>query len=1204
MASIDSLNIQITANATSASRAIDNLVEKLDGLSTSLNRINGSSLNGLANGVQRLGTAMQTMNSVRASDFTRLARNLTALGNVNTASLNSAASSMTHLTRAFNNLGGVSANATQVGELARNISRLGGANVQRAITNLPQLATALNNLMATLSRTPRVSQNLIQMTNALANLASQGNRVGSASNMLVNGLNRTHAAARRTSKSVTSLAAAFGKFYANFFLLVRGIKALGRSIESTGDYTEAFNYYTVTFGKIASKWDENWANYGDENARNYGNAFVTEMNDTFKKLSGVSYDPKTGLLSETGLKNLGLNIKDVTEYAAQLASMMDAVGHSGEVTLATTKAFTKLAADISSLTNRDYTEVGGKIRSVLQGQSRAGYGFGWDTTMASLQAMADKLDLSKAVSEMTQMEKQQLRILTILDQSTVAWRDQSNTINTFANQVRLLKNNFSEAGMMLGQLFIPLLAKILPFLNGLLIALKRLFGFLASFLNLDLGDTGQGFLDLEEDIDGVGDSLDDATDSAKKFKKQLAGFDELENLSSETGKSKLGVGGTGIDLTSEILKATEAYEKAFDEAFERMENKAQDWADRIVEFFTTGNVSAKISKALTDALNGIDWDSIYAFARDFGTGLADSLNSFITPDLFGKVGQTISGLLNASIYQALSIAKNFNWENFGNSLATGINEFFKKFDAKSLAETINTWIKGALEAVTTLLKKTDFELIGNKIGEFLSELDFGEILGDIASLIWETLKGGFNAVAGIFEEAPLETALITAFAVLKFTNLGAFVSTKIATALAAKLGLAGTFTSVGSVFVTALGKALTTALTAVGGIGGLLTLDMTALVGTTGAASLGLLVGAGVIGGVIAALSGWHFGQFLYEKFTGEAIEMSWEEQFHEIFKSFEDGTWTDALTLWGEDVYDAFVQIGEDQQKWAKDTYDKIAGFISDWWERRVAPYFTKEKWLGLWYKVKDSAVEMWDNFVEWWQNTALAKWWDDNVAPWFTLDKWSEVTSGISDGISETWDNTVTEWVEDITDWWNNDVKPWFTKEKWMDIISNIPSAFLETFNNIKDTVGGIIQDLIDTINKFFDDIMSKTSGLTGGLGDALGGLVNKTTKSTTIPQFATGGFPQQYSLFMAGENGIPELAGTVGGKTAVAGGAEITGIRQEIRATANEEMALLRQQNSLLQAILEKEFGISQDALFSSVRNSANDYHRRTGNFAFDI
>ena len=217
MATVDSLNIQITANATSASRAIDNLVGKLDRLSTSLNRINGSSLNGLANGVQRLGTAMQTMHNVRASDFTRLARNLTALGNVNTASLNSAASSMSHLTRAFNNLGAVSQNAVQVGELARSISRLGGANVQRAITNMPQLATALNSLMATLSRTPRVSQNLIQMTNALANLASQGNRVGSASNMLVSGLNRTHTAARRTSKSMTSFAAAFGKFYANFF---------------------------------------------------------------------------------------------------------------------------------------------------------------------------------------------------------------------------------------------------------------------------------------------------------------------------------------------------------------------------------------------------------------------------------------------------------------------------------------------------------------------------------------------------------------------------------------------------------------------------------------------------------------------------------------------------------------------------------------------------------------------------------------------------------------------------------------------------------------------------------------------------------------------------------------------------------------------------------------------------------------------------
>ena len=99
-----------------------------------------------------------------------------------------------------------------------------------------------------------------------------------------------------------------------------------------------------------------------------------------------------------------------------------------------------------------------------------------------------------------------------------------------------------------------------------------------------------------------------------------------------------------------------------------------------------------------------------------------------------------------------------------------------------------------------------------------------------------------------------------------------------------------------------------------------------------------------------------------------------------------------------------------------------------------------------------------------------------------------------------------------------------------------------------------------------------------------------------------YAQGGFPEIASLFWAGENGVPELLGTVGGKTAVAGGSEITGIRDAIVQTAGEEIGVLRQQNTLLQAILEKEFGISNDALFRSVRNSANDFRMRTGRGAF--
>ena len=65
-------------------------------------------------------------------------------------------------------------------------------------------------------------------------------------------------------------------------------------------------------------------------------------------------------------------------------------------------------------------------QSGLIGQSRALYKYGIDITNATLATYAYNLGISKSVSEMTQMEKQQLRVLAILDQSKVSWGDLAN----------------------------------------------------------------------------------------------------------------------------------------------------------------------------------------------------------------------------------------------------------------------------------------------------------------------------------------------------------------------------------------------------------------------------------------------------------------------------------------------------------------------------------------------------------------------------------------------------------------------------------------------------------------------------------------------------------------------------------------------------------------------------------------------------------
>ena len=278
----------------------------------------------------------QVMNTISTADFTRLATNLTKLGTINVSALNSAASSMSYLTSAFNSLGTVSANAQAVGDMANNIAKLGNKSVQTAIANLPQLAKAMNNLMATLSKAPSVSKNIIQMTNALANLSSQGSKVGTASNSIISGLTKTSKASKKLSGGFKGISYYIGRFYATCFLAVRAIKQLWGYIENTADYIEAYNYFNVAMGKIGSDWSYQYEKYGYDNAESYAESFSTRLSESLGKLSGLKMEigaDGQGILSESGLKNLGLNIQEITQYASQLASVTNSVGQTGEVSL-------------------------------------------------------------------------------------------------------------------------------------------------------------------------------------------------------------------------------------------------------------------------------------------------------------------------------------------------------------------------------------------------------------------------------------------------------------------------------------------------------------------------------------------------------------------------------------------------------------------------------------------------------------------------------------------------------------------------------------------------------------------------------------------------------------------------------------------------------------------------------------------------------
>lgn len=1147
---IDSLQIEINAKATKANDAIDRLVGKLDRLTTSLSRVNGINLNGLANGVQRLGNAMQVMNTIKTADFTRLATNLTKLGTVNVSALNSAASSMSHLTRAFNSLGTVSANAQAVGEMAKNIAKLGNKSVQTAITNIPQLATAMNNLMTTLSRSPQVSQNIIQMTNALANLTSQGSKVGSASNSIVRGLNRTTTATKKASSGFKGLASYIGKFYATYFMVIRGLKGLWRSIESTADYIEAYNYFNVSLGKIGSDWSYQWRQYGYESAESYAESFSTRLSERLGKLSGLQVTlgaDGQGLLTESGFKNLGLNIQEITQYASQLASVTNSVGQTGETSLAIASSFTKLAGDISSLFNVDYSSVAKNLQSGLIGQSRALYKYGIDITNATLQTYAYNLGLSKSVSEMTQAEKMQLRMIAILDQSKVSWGDLANTINSPSNMIRQFKNNLKETGMVLGQLFIPLLQNVLPVINGFAIAMKRLLVTVAQFfgIKIDLDAFGQGYSNIEDDIDGITDSYEEATKAAEEYKNQSLGFDEAEKLSEQNnaGKSDGNLG--NIDLTEDIIKSTEEYEKAWKEAYDRMESKVQAISDSIYKSF--GKVFEVLSP-ITDVLfNDIKWEKMsesieslskifLAFGKGFTKEIADTIGGVVLAlskfvdfiakllgvapiEFYEKLGEAIGNLVVAivtfktvssvlgiidSIAIGLSNLTNVVSSNKLTLIVTALVGLFTVFD--DFVDLFTT----KYDSTVVIQASDDIIKLQNSLASLSSELDnkaverlekFNDVAKDYRYI--EKLADNYFDLASKTNKTSGEMKLLKQY----YDEL----------------------VDVSPEFVNILN-------------------DETKTYEQQEKAIKNVIKQLEEKAKVEAAYS------YLVD------IEKERLEVQREMDKITSDSKYN------VDELYEAWIKTDNELEKAKEElrefnnTHDKTTTSTSEF--------------LELQAKVNEATRKRTEAFKNYSGVVNTIKNYQNELND---LDKEYNYYTGVIQGTNQKRIDSFSDLADQI-------------KVQGSNVAKNFVEGFAKSFDS--SPIKRVIENAFSGIKASFN-IEGKISGALGSVGKIFG--------------FANGGYPSSYSMFMAGENGVPELLGTVGGRTAVAGGQEITGIREEIRNSSNEEIELLRQQNNLLQALLSKNnvvISADSEGIFKMVQSKANNYTVQTGRPAFMV
>lgn len=819
-ATVDSLNIKIDASARGANQQLDKLVQKMVQLRSSVNGISVGNLDTLSNSIKNFSRAASGLNQVKTSDFTRLAKNIEKLSNIRKSELNRAATAITNISKAFSNIGNISDGADKIGQLAQSISRLGYKSTTQAIQNIPLLTTALKDMMTELSKAPKVSDNIIAMTNAMANLGAQAGNIrslGSAMNSAgksgngffgtikkgVSGIKNFATNLRSATGHSRSLASTIGLLYAKFWTLKRAVGGLGSAIESSMNYIEEYNYFNTTMEKIASEWSDDFKQYGYENADVYGKSFQSRITEMMGKMTGFTMNDN-GTLTDNGNKNLGLDATQMTNYAASVAQVTNSVGLTGEASVATSKALSMLAGDMSSFRNLDMSTVMNNFSSGLIGQSRALYKYGIDITNATLATYAHELGINKDISAMTQSEKMQLRMIAILDQSKVAWGDLAKTINSPANQLRLLNNNFKALARTVGNIFLPVVAKVLPYINGLVIAIRRLFEWTASMLGIKLddviGNSGGGYSDvfdgLEDDadnassaIDGVADSTDKATEAQKKLNKQLQGFDKLNNMTTTTtgGNSSSGDKGSGsgggapIDLTSQLNSALADYEKVWNEAYENMTNDAEKFADKLTTLFknawTTGDGS-DIGSAIAKWLNkGIKWvNDNWSVADDkiqkIANILATAVNGFTYDFDWSGLGAALSTTLQTYLDGKTTFFDKVDWAALGKGIATSLNSFIGDGGTgpiqsylKMLGSKLRAAIEFAFGAVTTF----KFDNLGTAIGQGIN--DFLDKMGKVNP---ETNKNGWQELATTISEGiqGVATTITTALKTVKWEDVG------------------------------------------------------------------------------------------------------------------------------------------------------------------------------------------------------------------------------------------------------------------------------------------------------------------------------------------------------------------------------------------------------------------------------------------------
>lgn len=558
---IDNLEIQIQQKSSTAANGIEklstalgslsrrlsvkgleNLTRQFTGLNTALSKLSGgggAKLSELAGGLTALSSAGKvSLSKTTAGQITAIADASRGLAGTDFTGLGQMAAGLTALSAVSR--GGLSktiaTNITEIGVAIRSLDGTDYTNVGKLATGLAPLETIgksnLGSNLRQLEKIPEITKNLDpatlsafadkirEVTVAILPLSTEMEKVS-------NGFSKLPANIQRAINANAKLTTSNNKTSRSYGVMGTGIK---QWIAKLG-----IAYLAVRrVARVVADWITQ------------SNAYQENLN-LFRVSMGEYYSEALNYAKQVE-KVLGIDHSEWIRYQAVFQNMAEGFGVAADSALIMSRNLTQMGYDLGSVFNVKFDTAMEKLEAALGGQPRPMREWGFDLSEASLKAVALAQGIDKNVESMSQAEKAQLRYIQLWETMNRLGLsgDLKRTIEAPANALRVLASNASIAARELGNLFIPVLNKILPYATAIVKAVRWVASEIASALGFTLTDID--YSGLENAATGLDEELSDSLDTAKKLKNAIMGFDEL-NVLGDTGGSN-GNNGLfdGIDL--------------------------------------------------------------------------------------------------------------------------------------------------------------------------------------------------------------------------------------------------------------------------------------------------------------------------------------------------------------------------------------------------------------------------------------------------------------------------------------------------------------------------------------------------------------------------------------------------------------------------------------------------------------------------------